>query len=199
MTIFLILPTVYLLHCFGVIHLSSHSTHLIKDKEHYSPSLKIRQELDGFKTQKVLVPPETQNVPKYKDLPPPPKPDYDQCKVVKDKEKLDCFPESSANKEQCEERGCCWIPRKFKNKKKNVTRSSTTLDVPYCFYSESYQSYKYVNVTDTAFGQIAYLKRTFRSPYPNDIETIKMIVKYESENRLHIKVNRQKERHACTN
>lgn len=125
---------------------------------------------------------------KTKELPPPPKPDYNQCKIVKDKDKFDCYPEDGANVDECEARGCCWIPRKSKNKKKKL--SGTPLDIPYCFYPNNFQSYKYVNITNTAFGVVAYLKRNFRSPYPNDLETIKMTVRYETENRLHVKVNK---------
>lgn len=147
-------------------------------KEHYSPSLKLRDALNHA--------PKKLNIPiKTKELPLPPKPDYNQCKILKDKEKFDCFPEDGADRSKCEERGCCWIPLKHKSKR----LKGVSLDVPYCFYPVNYQSYKYVNMTETAFGLVAYLKRSFRSPYPNDVETVKMTVRYETENRLHIKVS----------
>lgn len=126
-------------------------------------------------------------VAKHKDLPPPPPPNYDHCTDLKDKEKLDCYPEEGASKEKCEERGCCWISKKSKSRKKNLS-ASVPLDIPYCFYPENFEGYKYVNITETAFGLVAFLKRNYRSPYPKDVETIKMIVKYETESRVHIKV-----------
>lgn len=120
-----------------------------------------------------------------KELPPPPKPDYDQCKATKDANRFDCYPEDGASAQKCEARGCCWVPKKSKLKRKKI---DVPLNVPYCFYPPNYQSYKYVNMTYTAYGLEAYLKRSYRSPYPNDVETIKMVVKYETENRLHVKV-----------
>lgn len=122
---------------------------------------------------------------KTKELPPSPKANSDQCKIVKDKDKFDCYPENGANAKACEARGCCWIPRKNKYKRRKI---DVPLDVPYCFYPNNYESYKYVNITKTSFGLIAYLKRNFKSPYPNDIAIIKMTVKHETENRLHVKV-----------
>lgn len=125
-----------------------------------------------------------------KELPPPPKPDYDQCRNVKEKDRYDCYPEDGASSDKCEARGCCWLPRKSKSNKKRKLMDGTPLDVPYCFYPNNFQSYKYVNMTDTPYGVVAYLKRSFRSPYPNDLETIKMTVRYETETRLHVKVTK---------
>lgn len=137
--------------------------------------------MDSFENLKLSIPQESYGTPKYKDLPPPPPPDYSQCKIIKDKDKFDCFPEDGASKEKCEARGCCWMPRK-------IRKNQVPLDVPYCFYPSNFPSYYYENITETAFGLVAFLKRNYRTPFPNDIETIKMIVKYETETRLHIKV-----------
>lgn len=120
------------------------------------------------------------------NLPRPPKPDYKQCKLIKDEEKFDCYPEVGANISGCEARGCCWVPRKTKHK--NKKQLDVPLNVPYCFYPPNYEGYKYVNITETAYGLTAFLKRSYQSAYPDDMEILKMIVKYESENRLHIKV-----------
>lgn len=120
------------------------------------------------------------------NLLPPPKPDYKQCKLLKDDEKLDCYPEDGANLSGCEARGCCWVPRKIKSR--NRKRLTVPLDVPYCFYPPNYETYKYFNITETAYGLTAFLRRNYKSAYPADIDIIKMTVKYESENRLHIKV-----------
>ncbi|KAF5269885.1 hypothetical protein FQR65_LT05683 [Abscondita terminalis] len=176
LAVFLILPIIYLLHCFGVINvdhdlLVQHSHHSLKDKEHYVPSAKVHEELENF-----------QHIREY--LSPSPKPDYKQCKLLKDVDKLDCYPEEGANVSGCEARGCCWIPLKVKTRKRKL---HVPLDVPYCFYPPNYESYKYINITETAYGLTAYLRRNYRSAYPEDVEVIKMIVKYESENRLHIK------------
>lgn len=121
-------------------------------------------------------------------MPPPPKPDYNQCKLIKNDERLDCYPEDGANSQACEARGCCWLsPKggsKHFRKKMNIS-----LTMPYCFYPSNYQTYTYINITETAYGVVAFLKRNYASSFPDDVELLKMTAKYETENRLHIKVN----------
>lgn len=43
-------------------------------------------------------------------------------------------------------------------------------------------------MTQTAFGFVAFLKRSFASTYPKDVAIIKIIVKFETEHRLRVKV-----------
>ncbi|KAK9880765.1 hypothetical protein WA026_013086 [Henosepilachna vigintioctopunctata] len=69
-----------------------------------------------------------------------------------------------------------------------MPKDDGVLGVPYCFFANGFPTYNYVNITETAFGLVAFLKRSFRSAYPEDIETIKLVVKYETETRLHIKI-----------
>lgn len=121
---------------------------------------------------------------KFRQLPNPPKPDYNQCRLVKEAERYDCFPDEGANVEGCEARGCCWIPAKIKPKNLDIS-----LNVPYCFYPPNYNTYNFINVTETGFGLVAFLKRIYRTAYPDDVEILKMIIKYETETRLHIKVS----------
>ncbi|XP_060535181.1 lysosomal alpha-glucosidase-like isoform X2 [Cylas formicarius] len=169
--VFLILPIIYLLNCFDIIYEHQNLKHnpIVKEADHYEPGLAVHDSLD-FGEKKI------------KSLPNPPAPDYDQCKLVSDDVRLDCYPENGANAEGCEARGCCWIPAKTKPR-----NFETSLNVPYCFYPPNYESYKYINVTETAFGLVAFLKRTYRTAYPDDVETLKMIVKYETDDRLHVK------------
>lgn len=65
------------------------------------------------------------------------------------------------------------------------------LDTPYCFYPPNYNTYKIVNVSNTAFGLVAYLNRSYRTAYPDDVAVLQMTVKYETEDRLHVKVLKQ--------
>jgi lysosomal alpha-glucosidase len=115
-------------------------------------------------------------------LPPPPKPDYGKCKLTEENDRLDCFPENGANQQGCEARGCCWIPAKRKPK------IGVPLAVPYCFYPPNYATYNYLNVTETAYGLEAFLKRNYATAYPGDVEIIKLSARYETENRLRIKI-----------
>ena len=125
---------------------------------------------------------------KAKTLPPPPKPDYDQCKVLSDLDKYDCYPEDGSNQDNCEARGCCWMPKPGVQRSSSRSGVNVPLDVPYCFYPLNYSTYTYLNVTETAFGLVAFMKRNYRSPYSDDVETIRMTVKFETEHRLHVKV-----------
>lgn len=120
-------------------------------------------------------------------LPPPPPPGPEECKLVNDIDKFDCYPEDGASEENCIARGCCWVASQFNHIDK--VNGTVPLNTPYCFYPANFSTYKYVNVSETAFGLIIFLNRSYRSPYPNDAEILKMIVKYENENRLHVKVS----------
>lgn len=62
------------------------------------------------------------------------------------------------------------------------------LDVPYCFFPPNHETYKVVNVSQTSFGLVATLQRRFFSGYPQDVAEVQMVVKYETKNRLHVKV-----------
>uniref|UniRef100_A0A7N8WS69 alpha-glucosidase n=1 Tax=Mastacembelus armatus TaxID=205130 RepID=A0A7N8WS69_9TELE len=48
-----------------------------------------------------------------------------QCPVIEISERVDCFPDSGASKQKCEERGCCWKPLDERN-------------VPWCFFSTNH-------------------------------------------------------------
>lgn len=178
LAVFLILPTIYLLYCFGVLHVNQqkHLTHTfaLKEKDHYAPKLH-----DLFKINRIPAQP-------YKILPPPPPPNQSQCGIPLEA-RFDCYPEDGATKEKCEARGCCWFPRSAQSLKR-IKRIRESVDVSYCFYPKNYESYKFVNVSKTDFGLIAFLKRNYRSAYPDDVETVKMIVKLETEDRLRIKI-----------
>lgn len=175
-TVLLVPAFYYLFYCVGTLNIERQELDAfksIKEKEHYEPSRNSRDTLDvNFNSSN----------PNIIKLAPPPKPDYDQCKLLNDNEKFDCYPESGANASGCEARGCCWLAPKIKGLK------NVEMDTPYCFYPPNYSSYDYVNITETPFGLVSFLRRKFKSAYPADVETIKMTVRYETESRLHIKV-----------
>lgn len=116
------------------------------------------------------------------DLPYPPKPDSNVCKLLNESERFDCFPEDGANPEACELRGCCWLPAKSQSK------NEVPLNIPYCFYPPNYNTYSFINISEAAFGVEAILERKFRSSYPDDVKTLKMTFIYESKDRLRVKV-----------
>ncbi|XP_072385284.1 lysosomal alpha-glucosidase-like isoform X1 [Diabrotica undecimpunctata] len=168
-SVFIILPIIYLINCFRFTFDNQDFYHRNAPAIYSDTSTK---EPKGQTTKRPW---------KLHDLPVPPAPDYNQCKLLTDLDKFDCFPEDGANAEKCEARGCCWIPRN-----KSVL-SQAPLDVPYCFYPPNYNTYKVVNITETSFGLIAFWRRQYRTAYPDDVDELKMIVKYETETRLRVK------------
>lgn len=111
-------------------------------------------------------------------LPKPERARAAQCSNIRNVDRFDCYPEQGSNQQTCEARGCCWSPP--------TVRPFT--DVPYCYFPTNYGGYRYVNVSKTDSGLIAYMTRTFKSPYPEDVQNLRMTVKYESEDRLHVKI-----------
>lgn len=181
-TFLFILPIIYLLHCFGLIYMHANETSEFELEDQYNHINKFN--FEDFKTE--LINDTVKNVFKIEELKEqinltyPPKPDNGQCKFIRDEDKIDCFPQRKSNQLSCENRGCCWASLKDNHK--------INSNVPYCFYSQNYPSYYYLNITETAFGLIAYLKRDYKTPYPDDIKIIKLIVKYETDSRLHFKI-----------
>lgn len=170
----LVLPTIFILDCFGYFELSQTSMfHNVRE------NVKRHQELPVHHYTYDLA----DDKPK---LPPPPPADYKQCQVIPNEYRLDCYPERDVTitRQLCEARGCCWLPKNTKNRGK---LKSNGMNVPFCFYPNNFETYRYVNVTETAFGLEAFLKRNYASPYPGDVETIQMIVKFETTTRLRIK------------
>lgn len=47
---------------------------------------------------------------------------------------------------------------------------------------------RYLNITQTAFGLEAFLKRNYRTAYPDDVEVLRMVVKFEAKDKLHVKI-----------
>lgn len=112
-------------------------------------------------------------------LPPPKAPSTEQCSNFKDVERIDCHPELGATEKRCASRGCCWV---------EPIGTKAELNTPTCFYPHNYGGYDFLNITETEFGLVAYYNRTFRSTFPRDVQVIKIIVKFETETRLHVKI-----------
>ncbi|XP_047993102.1 lysosomal alpha-glucosidase-like isoform X1 [Leguminivora glycinivorella] len=105
----------------------------------------------------------------------PPEVMSDICAQIEDNMRFDCFPQDGANEKECVQRGCCWLPAK-------------TQGAPYCFYPPQYDTYRFVNMTETKHGTTAYYQRMRPSGYPGDFEVARMDFKYLSDDVLHIKI-----------
>ncbi|KAF7273588.1 lysosomal alpha-glucosidase-like [Rhynchophorus ferrugineus] len=170
--VFLILPIIYLLNCFDIIYEHQNLKHNPIVPPDYDSNADFHKYPSRGAYNPVL-------------LPNPPSPNYKQCKLLSDNEKFDCYPEGGASQEGCEARGCCWIPAKTKTKK---VSGIAHIGVPYCFYPPDYNTYMFLNVSETAFGLVAFLTRSYQTAYPDDVQVIQLIVKYETDNRLHVKL-----------
>nr|AQS60670.1 lysosomal alpha-glucosidase [Sogatella furcifera] len=113
------------------------------------------------------------------EIPAPPAPDISQCSSINDTMKTDCFPRGAASEKSCAQRGCCWMVPKNASLSKNI---------PYCFYPQNYALYEFLNVSSTDLGVTGFLNRSFSSPYPSDLDLLKLDVKFETENRLNVKL-----------
>lgn len=106
----------------------------------------------------------------------------EECTIPFDDEKFDCYPEDGGSEELCKKRGCCWQATN------NKSVDFPPLNVPWCFYPKSYGGYEYINVSYSTNGVRAFMKRSFASPYPYDVQILRLDFHYESSSRLHLKV-----------
>nr|CAD7427819.1 unnamed protein product [Timema monikensis] len=109
-----------------------------------------------------------------------------QCTAVTNILRFDCYPEDGATEELCNNRGCCWLPPTTAERKDPSL--GVVLDIPYCYYPTGYGSYELSDLSDTSAGKSATLKRTVASYIPNDINTIQIDAKFESQTRLHVRL-----------
>jgi len=93
--------------------------------------------------------------------------------------RFDCHPDSGVSQSACEARGCCW----------EATKSAQQPGVPACSFPVDYGGYRTVNVTSTENGLEAFLERTFPSPYPDDVNLLRVDVTYRSDDIVRVKVS----------
>lgn len=98
----------------------------------------------------------------------------EQCNIISSK-KFDCLPKGEVNEEHCINLGCCWL-------------KTDDTNIPKCFYPLHFKRYEYVNVTEHDNGIISYMRLIKSSLYPNDINILRLDVKYISETTINVKV-----------
>ncbi|TRZ01375.1 hypothetical protein DNTS_034928 [Danionella cerebrum] len=96
-----------------------------------------------------------------------------QCNVPVDS-RIDCGRDRSLSLNDCEERGCCYVP---------LPGSSGP---PWCFYPYGYPGYKMGCMVPSKTGQRATLIRSVPSYLPRDVHTLQLDVMEESLDRLHL-------------
>ncbi|KAM9177738.1 lysosomal alpha-glucosidase isoform 1-T1 [Mergus octosetaceus] len=88
--------------------------------------------------------------------------------------RFDCGPERLLARAGCEARGCCYAP----------VPSGAGGGPPWCFFPRGYRSYRAENLTTTARGYAARLRRVAPSFLPGDVGTLRLDVALETESRL---------------
>uniref|UniRef100_A0A9L0SKB0 Lysosomal alpha-glucosidase n=1 Tax=Equus caballus TaxID=9796 RepID=A0A9L0SKB0_HORSE len=103
-----------------------------------------------------------------------------QCDTPPDS-RFDCAPDKAITQEQCEARGCCYVPARRQP-------PGSQMGQPWCFFPPSYPSYKLGNLTTTEMGYTATLTRAAPTFVPKDILTLRLDVLVETESRLHFTI-----------
>ncbi|GLH03610.1 uncharacterized protein GBIM_09481 [Gryllus bimaculatus] len=185
--VFVILPVIYLLHCFDLLNThwpNDEFRRVLTDHSHSNPRK------DNHYYHSVLYHPyndSKQHLSELDDISKLPLPEPalpSQCSSIPNAMKFDCYPEEGSTEDKCKKRGCCWAPAG----KSQTENSSLPLDVPYCFYPQGFGGYTVHNITHAPTGITAFLKRSFKSPYPNDVPMVKMVIMYGNEQQLRLKL-----------
>ncbi|KPP70988.1 lysosomal alpha-glucosidase-like [Scleropages formosus] len=104
------------------------------------------------------------------------------CSGVPENWRFDCYPEKVVvTRELCEARNCCFI--QVSSGKKPIKDG-----VPWCFYPPNFPTYWVDALNDTDLGFTAQLKKSEKTYYPKDVETIQLDVLYETDSRLRVKI-----------
>lgn len=103
-----------------------------------------------------------------------------QCDIPPNS-RFDCAPDKAVNQEQCEARGCCYVPA-------GQGPGGPLMGQPWCFFPPSYPSYRLQNLSSSEMGYTATLTRATPTFFPKDILTLRLDVLMETENRLHFTV-----------
>ncbi|XP_029661673.1 lysosomal alpha-glucosidase-like isoform X1 [Formica exsecta] len=92
-----------------------------------------------------------------------------QCTNVPEILRFDCHPEDGASQLSCTNRGCCWNPLN-----KNKIAGHVPLAIPYCYYPEEWNLYKYINQSKDDSNFLGFLKQEKKSIYKNDVPLVKI-------------------------
>ncbi|XP_072161184.1 lysosomal alpha-glucosidase isoform X3 [Bemisia tabaci] len=108
----------------------------------------------------------------------------DECAIVPNEDRFDCFPRGPSNESVCTQRGCCWKPTESRTEMDGFKK----LDVPWCYYPVAFKSYEQVNKTVANHVTTVFLRNVIKSPYPDDVPLLRMVIKAESNFRVHVKI-----------
>lgn len=110
----------------------------------------------------------------------PPRAVPTQCDVPPNS-RFDCAPDKGITREQCEARGCCYVPT-------GQVLNGPVMGQPWCFFPPNYPSYRLENLSSTESGYTATLTRTSPTFFPKDVLTLQLEVLMETDSRLHFTI-----------
>ncbi|XP_063062788.1 lysosomal alpha-glucosidase [Engraulis encrasicolus] len=115
--------------------------------------------------------------------PTPPRQAADTCSHTPAEWRFDCYPERGVVVTQslCESRNCCFIPVE-------TSSGNPGNGVPWCFYPPGYASYWLEEIRDTPSGQEGTLRRAQESYYGNDVKSLHLEIRHETESRLRVRL-----------
>ncbi|KAF5907893.1 maltase-glucoamylase, intestinal-like, partial [Clarias magur] len=98
------------------------------------------------------------------------------CPNITLEERVDCFPDSGASQQKCQERGCCWGPLDETN-------------VPWCYFSSNH-GYTVVSESQLSSTKLAARLKRQDAPslYGSDILELSFTAEMQTENRLRFKI-----------
>lgn len=103
-----------------------------------------------------------------------------QCDVPPNS-RFDCAPDKGVTQEQCEARGCCYVPA-------GQVPKAPLMGQPWCFFPPDYPSYRLENLSSSEMGYTATLTRASPTFFPKDVLTLRLDVLMETESRLHFTI-----------
>ncbi|EFN71395.1 Lysosomal alpha-glucosidase [Camponotus floridanus] len=92
-----------------------------------------------------------------------------QCTNIPEILRFDCHPEDGASQLSCTNRGCCW-----NSIDRNKITGHVPLAIPYCYYPQDWNLYKYINQSKDGSDFLGFLKQEKKSPYKNDVPLVKI-------------------------
>ncbi|XP_029161995.1 lysosomal alpha-glucosidase-like [Nylanderia fulva] len=107
----------------------------------------------------------------------------EQCTNVPESLRFDCHPEDGASQLSCTDRGCCWNPL---DRKKIAGR--VPLSIPYCYYPEEWNLYKYINQSSDGSNFLGFLNQEKKSIYKNDVPLVKIEASSIDSSILRVKI-----------
>lgn len=111
------------------------------------------------------------------------------CDVHPNEQRFDCYPDYyEVNQRNCLSRGCCWRPTM--DRFLSQSDSNNVRGVPSCYLPINYSGYGIIQVNQSRTGATMELIKTSQSSiWPEEVRMLKVVITYETPQRLHFKVN----------